>query len=330
MPNRLLFLCTLILFFGCQKKPCEISDEIRNIPVDVQIERLEKPFFSIQTREDVVRFLNDHPTFSSQFLRRDAYPSDSILVRSLFSLAQDTSVHTLVKETNHRFKNINDLERDLELALKHVRYYFPDFQVPQVKTYISGLGQDLFVNDSLMVLGLDFFVGKEASYLPQVPQYIQRRYEKEYIVPSAMLLVSNKYNRTSITNKSMLAEMIYFGKAYYFVEKMMPCTPDSLIIGYTDQQTADVKYNEGKVWAHFVEKGLLYETNHFQVSKYIGERPNIPEISPNAPGRIAAWVGWQIVRKYMQEHPEVTLAQLMAEPDPQKIFTQSKYKPKKR
>jgi gliding motility-associated lipoprotein GldB len=330
MLNLLMFLCTLILFFGCQKKGCEISDEIKNIPVDVQIERLEKPFFNIRTKGDVVRFLNDNHTFSSQFLRRDAYTSDSVLVRSLFTLAQDTSIHTLVKETNQRFENIEDLERDLELAMKHVRYYFPDFQVPQVKTYISGLGQDLFVNDSLMVLGLDFFVGQQASYLPQVPQYIQRRYEKEFIVPSAMLLVSNKYNQTNIVNKSMLAEMIYFGKAFYFVEQMMPCTPDSLIIGYTNQQIADVNYNEGKVWAHFVEKGLLYETNHFQVSKYIGERPNIPEISSNAPGRIAAWVGWQIVRKYMQEHPEVTLAQLMAEPDPQKIFTQSKYKPKKR
>ena len=166
MLNRLLFLCTLILFFGCQKKGCEIPEEIRNMPVDVQIERLEKPFFSIQTKGDVVQFLNDHPTFSSQFLRRDAYPSDSILVRSLFTLAKDTSVHTLVKETNHRFENIDDLERDLELALKHVRFYFPNFQVPQVKTYISGLGQDLFVNDSIMVLGLvvDYFFTQNYAF----------------------------------------------------------------------------------------------------------------------------------------------------------------------
>jgi gliding motility-associated lipoprotein GldB len=330
MLHRLLLLCTLILFFGCQKKGCQVPDKIKNIAVSVQIERLEKPFFSIQTKSDVVRFLDDNPTFSHHFLRREAYPSDSVLVGSLFSLARDTSVRTLVRETNQRFEKIDDLEQDLELAFKHVRHYFPGFQVPQVKTYISGLGQDLFVNDSLMVLGLDFFVGPSASYLPQVPAYVQRRYQKEYIVPSAMLLVSNKFNETNMLNKSMLAEMIYYGKAYYFVEQMMPCTPDSLIIGYTDQQIADVNYNEAKVWAHFVEKGLLYENNHFQVSKYIGERPSIPEISNNAPGRIGAWVGWQIVRKYMQEHPEVTLAQLMAEPDPQKIFTQSRYKPKRR
>jgi gliding motility-associated lipoprotein GldB len=330
MLNRFLLFSTAIIFFSCQKKGCQIPDEIKNIPVNVKIERLEKPFFTIQTESEVVRFLDSNPAFSQHFLKRQGYPSDSVLIRSLFALATDSAVHTLVKETNKRFDKIDDVERDLELAMKHVKYYFPDFQVPQVKTYISGLGQDLFVNDSLMVLSLDFFVGSTASYLPQVPQYIQRRYEKEFIVPSALLLVSNKFNQTNMLQKSMLAEMIYYGKAYYFVEKMMPCTPDSLIIGYTDQQIADVNFNEAKLWAHFVEKGLVYETNHFTVSKYIGERPNIPEISGKAPGRIGTWVGWQIVRKYMQEHPEVTLAQLMAEPDPQKIFTQSKYKPKKK
>ena len=43
----------------------------------------------------------------------------------------------------------------------------------------------------------------------------------------------------------------------------------------------------------------------------------------------AAWLGWQIVRKYMEENPKVTLAQLMAEKNAQKILTESKYKPKK-
>ena len=93
---------------------------------------------------------------------------------------------------------------------------------------------------------------------------------------------------------------------------------------------ADIHYNEGKIWAHFIEKSLLYETNHFKIIKYTGERPNIPEIGKQCPGRIATWVGWQIVRKYMAENPNVTLQQLMQETDAQKIFTQSRYKPKRR
>jgi hypothetical protein len=93
---------------------------------------------------------------------------------------------------------------------------------------------------------------------------------------------------------------------------------------------ADINFNEGKIWAHFIQKSLLFETSHFKVNKYTGERPNVPEISARCPGRIATWIGWQIVKKYMAENPQVTLPQLMAQNDAQKIFTLSKYKPKPR
>jgi hypothetical protein len=90
-----------------------------------------------------------------------------------------------------------------------------------------------------------------------------------------------------------------------------------------------VQYNEQKIWAHLLTKKLLYSTQPFLTQKYIGERPSTPEIGKDAPGRIGAWVGWQIVRAYMQENPSVTLPQLLAETNAQKILTGSKYKPKK-
>jgi hypothetical protein len=39
------------------------------------------------------------------------------------------------------------------------------------------------------------------------------------------------------------------------------------------------------------------------------------------------WVGLQIVRSYMKNNDEVTLAELMNEKNPQKILNKSKYRP---
>jgi hypothetical protein len=39
-------------------------------------------------------------------------------------------------------------------------------------------------------------------------------------------------------------------------------------------------------------------------------------------------MGWQIVRKYMEENPNITLQQLMSERDAEKILRASGYKPK--
>ncbi|KAA6431218.1 gliding motility lipoprotein GldB [Rufibacter glacialis] len=316
---------------GCTKKEtCEIPDEVASLPVDVKIDRLEDQFFQIKTLPEMQAFLQQHPMLRDKYLLRDRYPSLDHMAQNLLRLATDTSIHKLARQSKEQFGDLKDVEQELETGLKFVKHYYPSFHIPQVQTFISGLSRDLLVSDSLIVLGLDFFIGKKAAFRPQAPQYILERYEKENLVPSVMLLVSNKFNKTDFVNKHMLDEMIDYGKSYYFTQKMLPCTPDSLIIWYSGQELADVKHNEGKIWAHFIEKGLLYETSQFIIRKYIGERPNVPEISARCPGRVGTWVGWQIVRSYMENNPEVTLQQLMEEKDARKILDRSKYKPQKK
>jgi gliding motility-associated lipoprotein GldB len=331
MRGYLLLLFTGMLFFGCSKKEtCEMPDEVSKLPVTVEIDRLEEPFFKLTTVPQMQDFLRQEPLLRDKFLLRDRYPSEELMAQSLLKLATDTSIHKLAKQSQERFGDMQDVEQELENAFKYVKSYYPSFHIPKVQTFVSGLSRDLLVSDSLIVMGLDFFIGKNAAYRPQAPEYIQARYEKEFLAPSVMLLVSNKFNKTDFVNKEMLDEMIDYGKSYYFTERVMPCTADSLIIWYSSQELADVQYNEGKIWAHFIEKGLLYETSQFTIRKYIGERPNVPEISERCPGRVGTWVGWQIVRKYMENNPDVTLQQLMEEKDARKILERSKYKPQKK
>lgn len=331
MRKQIALLFTLLTFLGCRNQPCEVDPEIAARQVTITLDRLEKPFYQARSQADLQMFLLKNQDFAHNYLQVSQYPNQQATLSSLWKLASDPNLRNFASQVQQTFGDMADIDQQLENAFKHLTHYYPAVPVPQVKTFISGmLGPDLYVSDSLVVLGIDYFAGKGASYRPQQPAYILQRYEKPFMVPAVLLQLSSKYNQTDARNRSMLAQMVDFGKSFYFTQRMMPCTPDSLIIGYTSQQMADIQYNEGKIWAHFIEKGLLYETNHFKVNKYTGERPTIPEISKRCPGRIATWLGWQIVRKYMAENPQVTLQQLMAETDAQQIFQQSKYKPKPR
>ncbi|TGE13116.1 gliding motility lipoprotein GldB [Hymenobacter elongatus] len=316
---------------GCtSNETCQPDPEVAKVAVSVQLERLEQPFFQIKTVADAKQFLQQQPLLADQFLQRRQFPSDEVLATSLARLSTNDGLQKLGRESAAAFRDTDSLRAELKQLFQHVRYYFPAFPVPPVKTFVSGLSQDLFVNDSLMVLSLDFFAGPKASYRPNVPDYILRRYAPPYMLPTAALAISSKYNQKQLTNQSMLSEMVQFGKSLYFAEKVLPCTADSLLIGFTDKELVNVQFNEGKVWAHILEKKLLYSTSPFIIQKYMGERPNVPEIDKTCPGRVGVWVGWQIVRKYMSEHPNVTLAQLMAEKDPQRILNGSRYRPKRR
>jgi gliding motility-associated lipoprotein GldB len=330
MSYRLVYIAIVLFLTSCSKKGCDLPNEIERIPVDVKIDRLEKEFFALDNKEQVRGFLKEQPLFADKFLQQNQYPHDSILVNSLYGMATNPSLDSLAQQAIEKFGDMGEEKKQLETAFKVIKFYYPDFVVPEVKTFVSGLGQDLLVSDSLMVFGLDYFIGKDALYRPDTYEYILKRYERPNMVPAALLLLSNKFNKADFLDRSMLSEMINAGKAYYFVQTVMPCTPDSTIIGYSGQQLADVHHNEGRIWAHFIEKSLLYEKNPFKVQKYIGERPNTPEIDSTAPGRLGTWVGWQIVRQYMERNPKVTLPELMADTDFKKIFAESKYKPEKR
>ncbi len=301
--------------------------------MEVQIERLEKPFFAAETKADIAAFIQANPYFAEQYLQQSEYPTDSAFINPLYGLATNPALDSLARQAMQTFGDMQEQEKQLADAFRVIKYNYPGFKEPQVKTFVTGLGtlgNDLYVADSLIVFGLDYFIGPEAKYRPQAYEYILRRYEPQKMVPAAMLLLSNRYNRTNFADRNLLAEMIGMGKAYYFVKSVLPCMPDSLIISYSEQEMADVHHNEGRIWAHFVEKELLFDKTPFTVNKYIGERPNTPEIDATAPGRIGAWVGWQIVRKYMERNPEVSLPELMAETDYRKIFEESKYKPEKK
>ena len=333
MYYRFLLLTTLLLSFGCKDKGCELPEEIAEVPVNVEIERMEKPFFAAASEQDIARFLKENPLFAGSYLRLKPDSTDARIVSSLYEIASNPSLDTLAQQAGQRFGDMGEEEQQLETAFKVVKYNYPEFRVPEVKTFVTGLGSlgnDIYISDSLLVFGLDYFIGENASYRPQVYEYIQNRYEREKMVPAAMLLLSDRFNKTNPAERTLLAEMLNIGKAYYFVKAVLPCTPDSAIISYSAQQIADVNRNEGRIWAHFIEKSLLYEKSPFVVNKYIGERPNTPEIDATAPGRIGAWVGWQIVQEYMERNPEVTLPELMAETDYSKIFNESKYKPERR
>jgi hypothetical protein len=296
----------------------------------VHLHYLERAFFQIKNPAQGLQFMQQNPVFARYYLQAGQAPADT-LAKALSQLATNEGLRKLSKQTAQAFADSASLRQDMAAMLGRVHYYFPDFKTPPVAvTYVSGLlGKDVYVNDSLLVISLDWFAGPKASYRPDLPQYMLRRYQPANVLPTLALAVSSKYNRHKLTATSMLDQMVNQGKRLYFAGQVLPCTPDSLLLGYSGKELKNVQFNEARIWGHFLENNLLYNTTPFVIQKYVGERPNVPEIDRTCPGRIGQWLGLQLVRKYMAEHSEVTLAKLMAEQNAQRILNESHYRPKK-
>jgi len=323
--SALFFFFVITVLISCQpKEGCVVSSDIK---IEVNFKSMEDSIPSIKTKKQLVGFLKRHADLRDIFFGRTNFPDDSTFINQLFRKFNHPAFDTLLIETKKVFGDGSELKQEFQNAFANLKYYYPNFKAPRIETVITGLETDIFVSDSLIIVGLDYYLGRSAKYRPNAYEYIVKRYEKNFVVPSALLLlgIETKYDRVNMEDRTMLAEMIGYGKAYYFAKHMLPCAPDSAFIGYSALEIEGANENQERIWKTFVEKEALFSTKQTDKQKYISERPHTLEVSPDCPGRIGLWVGWQIVNEFAKRNPDITLPQLMQISDAQKILRGSKY-----
>jgi hypothetical protein len=333
------FLIPFLLVFGLlgscsdsEREGCIVAPDTRGISISFEIEELQDSIAKISSKDELVSLFTRHPLVRDYVFRRTEYPNDSVFINEIYKRLTNPGIDTLLAETERIFGDLSILRNDFEQAFKNIRHYYPDYHPPKIQTVISGLDTDLFVSDSLIIVGLDFYLGSEGRFRPKMYDYLLRRYDPGDIVPSVMLIygIKDELNKTDIKDKTVLADMVAYGKSYYFAKRMLPCTPDSVLISYTAEELKGSRKNQDLIWARFIESQVLYSTSHLVKKDYLGDRPFTVQVGEKCPGRIGQWVGWQIVEKYMATHPDVTLRRLMETSDAQKIFRESNYKPERR
>ncbi len=326
--ERFLFFGLLLMHAACTQEGCREVPQIETSG-PIVIDRIDHQLFTTNDQEEITQLLRNNPGFSRYFLDTDQYPTDQIVARKLYGLINDPYIDTLYSDTQSVYGDLSWLAQDLSDAFARINSYYPQFKTPKVQAAVTGLYKDLLISDSLVVIGLDHFLGSSSKYKPlDVPDYILRRYDQDHMSSIIISFIAGWFNNTNYEDKTMLAEMIDYGKSFYFVGQVLPCIEERFIIGYTEQEWQDANDNDGIIWANLIENELLFETDQVLKNKFLGERPNIFEIGDRCPGRIGRWVGWEIVNLYMEQNPQLSLVDLMAESDANKIFQSSKYKPR--
>ncbi len=299
--------------------------------VELNYAALSDSIININSKTALVNFLGRHDLLREEFFRRSQYPNDSVFINELFNRFSHPSFRTLREEVSRVFGDEQVLRNTFNEAYSNLRYYYPDSKLPRIETVITGLDTDMYVSDTLIIVGLDYYLGPGGQFKPNMYEYLLRQYRPENIVPSVMLVnAMTGFVQTDVSEQTVLADMIAYGKAFYFAKHMQPCLPDSVLIWYSTEEIKGAEENENIIWASLLENQVLYATSHMIKQRYLGDRPFTIEIGEKCPGRIGQWVGWQIVNSYMKNNPSVTMQELMANTNADQLFKQSRYKPVKK
>ncbi len=320
----ILFLPLLILLAACQSENESADINVSAIEMPLNIQRFDQSMMQLHDKKSIVEFLKKHQSFV-QLYYQTSY-QDTALTNRLEMIANNPFTKEFYEETQKSFGDLKDLKQQLEIAFKHIKYYYPDFKAPQIITTFSALDLELVVSDDMIIIPLETFLGPKAKYRPQYSDYLLQRFDKPYIVPSILTILSKKYNKIDPNDHSMLSDMIYYGKSFEFTRAMLPNVADSLVIAYPDSNLSKTWHSQDLVWAYFLDKKLLFETNERVKEKYLGDRPKVFEIGNDCPGRIGQWLGWRIVTRYRTENPSISLVNLMSNSNARDILAKSKYR----
>lgn len=317
---RYIFLFLIaILCFSCESED-KLEKEIAAIPMDVTVERFDQ-LFDKADESNLETLKKGYPfMFSKRY-------HDSVWVNRM----KDTLQIQLRKEVNKAFPGFEKQTDEIESLFQHLSYYDPSFKAPRVVTMISDVDHrnKVFVTDTITFIGLDTYLGEQHEFYINFYDYIKQNMKPSQILPDLASEYAKKYIFQS-KRKTLLEEMIYFGKQLYFKDLMLPRYSDAEKMGYTEDQLQWAMDNEQYIWQHFVENKMLFDTNPKLAARFINPAPfskfNL-ELDRESPGRLGQYIGWQIVRAYMKNN-EVSFKELMQE-DADEIFNKSKFKPKR-
>jgi len=346
MKNYTLIFLLLVLLASCGDNK---APDVSGIKIELQVERFEQAFFSVDTnnlsfslREVAGKYPGFFPDFTMNILGLP--PLTDTSVEAFAAIKRFISDYRPIKDSADKiFARFEPFEKEIKRGLQYVNHYFPQYKTPQkLITFIGPM--DAYYEASLggygdvvtregMATGLQLHLGSGSSFYHSpmgealYPNYISQRFTPENIAVNCMKNIIDDMYPQNTGRKALVEQMIEKGKRLYVLDKIMPYTADTLKIGYTSMQLKGCYANEGRIWNFFLTNGMLLTNEPALQKNYLSDGPVTQELGDGAPGYIGLFVGWQIVKKYMDKNSELSLPQLL-QTDARKIFDDSKYRPK--
>jgi len=318
--KKLILVCGLLVSLLSCNNDSQLEKEIAKIDIDVNVERFDLAFDDAKPSN----LSNLKAAFPFMFSK---YENDSIWINRM----NDTLQNQLSAEVRKAFNDFDDIHLEVRSLFQHLKYYDKSFREPRIITVTSDVDYryKTIVTDTIVLLALDTYLGSNHEFYEGIPKYISQNLNRSQLVCDLATNYSEQYIHQK-SRKTLLDEMIYFGKQLYFKDVMIPFKTDADKIGYTQQQLDWAAENESYIWRYFIEKEMLFSTDNSLPNRFIALAPFSKfylELDSESPGRLGQYIGWQIVRAYMKNN-KVSLMDMMQK-DAEEIFNNSNFKPSK-
>lgn len=323
LKSILLRLSLLILLFGCQRDPLAVDSS--STKVSIQFYNLDK----MMMNADSLELLAIHAKMKKEIPELFDYQvgyciqigdvTDTTFASSFLEYKRDTFIQKLEKEIAVKFSDTKVHETSILEGFKKIKTHLPKSKLPTSIVFMNSLFvSNAFSTEKEIGIGLERYLGATSASIQRLPSepfytWVKEGMEVRFLERDALASWMMTHIVVDEEGANLAQKMIRWGKILYLTEAAFPEVDKSIILRYSDKDLEWATENEYSFWKYLIDEELLFKVDEQMIQNMISDGPFTPGLPEKAPDRLGQYLGWRMVKNYM-ETTETSFEELLKMP----------------
>lgn len=232
---------------------------------------------------------------------------------ALMEYSNSDAVKVFYKDVCAKISNISELSNIVLKLEDNIYKQFRDSCFFKIYSVVSPYNQSIFIVDSIMFIGLNHYLGSDYpgyGYFEPYQRIVKTPQHMPYDIAEAYLI--DRYPYIKRADASVLNTLLYNGAIVYTLMQIVPNADLAEALGYSEEQLLWADGNENDAWNALILRNLLYSTSQYDANRLVVPSPATSILHKDSPGRLGRYIGYKIVKSYVENHSNKNLEWLLS------------------
>lgn len=189
-----IYYILLIVLFACIG--CEVKTKQDGVATDLllRVDRydvVEAKYLTSGDFSALQQMNTGYPTQTRMLIEdvlRIGFVNEPQINAKFLNYFQDSTLQRVMAEVDRQYADMDDINTGLSEAFGRLKAMLPEMKVPSIYTQIGAFDQSIVVNNGMIGISLDKYLGKQfPSYYKYYPESQREQMSRSMIVPDCVM-----------------------------------------------------------------------------------------------------------------------------------------------
>ncbi len=241
--------------------------------------------------------------------------SSESIVNKIHQFYDTEYIKDLEKSKKELIPKIVEKEDKISDAFRYFKFHFDSAPLPHKLIYMNKLFSTINCSDSAVTIAPESYLNPETKIISSIPknqlyEWQKERMDLQYLERDIAFNWIQMHLFDEI-DKQLAQHIIQAGKILYITNACFPVAEERYILRYSDKDWTWAEQNEDLTWDYLVKEQLLFKNNRKDKANFLNAGPTTVGLPDESPDRMGQFLGYKMVKGFMEENKEVSLQELL-------------------